>query len=96
MIDILLILMTWSIKNNEHFMTYILFTEFNIGIPNYLLYTFHSDNKMYKSIEDFLNTSTYSNTKNIDLCNIYKSFRHSKYTKLEEWKGRYGYRFLDK
>ena len=96
MLDILLILMKWSIKNNEHFMTYTLFTEFNVGIPNYLLYTFPSDSKLHNSIQDFLHTSTSTYTKNIDLSNIYNSFSHSKYIKLEEWKDRYGYRFVEK
>ena len=38
------ILMKWAFENKEYYMAYILYKEYNTGIPNYLLYNLPSKN----------------------------------------------------
>ena len=93
MINILLILLEWSIKNKEYFMSYILYTEFKVGIPIFLLYTIE-EKMLYNSISEFLNTSSYKHTKDFYSSKIFTTLKRSKYIRLVEWNDKFGYRFI--
>jgi hypothetical protein len=54
------ILLEWSFKSKDYYMAYILFTDFNIGIPNHLLYSLE-DNKIYNSITEFISDNCSKN-----------------------------------
>jgi hypothetical protein len=92
---ILKILLEWSLKNKEYYMSYIIFTEFNIGIPTSFLYSISLEKKSFNSINDFLNTSDNIYTNNIHLINILTSLKKSKYIRLLEWDNKWGYRYMN-
>lgn len=85
------ILMKWSLQNNEYNLAYYLYTEHNIGIPVTMLYALPEQRK-FNSLTSFI-----SNDKVIcgseDLNTILRLFPKSRYIRLEEWGGAYGYRF---
>ena len=86
------ILLEWSFKNKHYHMSYILFTEFNIGIPNNLLYSL-DDKKNYSSITEFINDDCSKNINDKYLNDIVILFKKSKYIRLPEWNNKYGYRY---
>lgn len=88
------ILLEWSFTNKDYYMAYILFTEFNIGIPNFLLYSLE-DNKKYNSIKEFINDNCSKNINDKYLNDIAILLKKSKYIRLSEWDNKYGYRFID-
>ena len=85
------ILMEWSFNNQEYYVAYILYTEFNIGIPNYLLYSL-PNKRVFGSVNDFLGNSDTKQGDDKYLQKIFDTFRYSKYTKLPEWGNKYGYK----
>ena len=87
------ILMKWSLENKEYYMSYILYTEFNVGIPNKLLYNL-PDKKLFTSMGDFLSTHNTKNSSDKYLSLLYKLFKESKYTSLPNWRGSYGYKYI--
>jgi hypothetical protein len=89
---LLKILMEWSLDNKEYELTYFIYTNFPIGIPNKYLYNLTQKN-YFKSLESFKNTHD-TIVINDDILNkITQLFPKSKYYLLEEWKT-YGYKFL--
>ena len=85
------ILMKWALENKDYYMAYILYDEFNVGIPNHLLYSLPSKNS-FSSIENLMDTNDTKISQDKDLDNILQSFRKSKYTRLPEWNNSFGYR----
>ena len=92
---ILKILLEWSFKNKEYYMAYIIFTEFNIGIPTSFLYSISIEKRVFNSCTDFLNTSDAISTHDIYLKNILVSLKYNKYDRLLEWDNKWGYRFIN-
>lgn len=83
--------MKWAFEHKEYYMAYILFTEYRLGIPNYLLYTL-PNKRVFVSARDFLSTNGTKNIQDKYLNKIFVLFRSSKYTKLPEWDNRIGYK----
>ena len=79
-IDLLLkILMKWSIQNQEYYMAYVLFTEFNVGVPVKLLYEINS-----RKIVTM--TSLHDDSKTIidrDMLVFMECLKRSKYTRID-------------
>lgn len=90
MLEIRKILMEWALKNQEYYMAYILYTEFETGIPNSFLYAL-PDKKTFGSAQEFLETEKCKQSQDKYLNQLFISFRRSKYMKLSEWDNQYGY-----
>ena len=90
---ILVILMKWAFEYKDYFMIYTLFTEFNTGIPNSLLYSLPS-RQSFRSFNDFSRSNSSKSSKDKYLNRIFTLFKSSKYIKLSEWENTYGYRYL--
>ena len=84
------ILMKWAFENNDYYMAYILYTEYNTGIPNSFLYNL-PEKKNFKSINEFLGSDGSKQSNNEYLDKIFVSFKHSKYKRLPEWGNSFGY-----
>ena len=87
------ILMKWAFENKEYYMAYILYKEYNTGIPNYLLYNLPSKN-FFSSINDLVDSNHNKISNDKYLTKIFISFRNSKYIKLPEWDNIFGYKLL--
>lgn len=86
--------MKWAFENREYYMIYVLYKEFNIGIPNFLLYKLPNKNK-FTSIQDFINQNESKIGDDEYLQMIFVLFQRSKYKILEEWDGRYGFKLIN-
>lgn len=84
------ILMKWALENKEYYTAYVLYNEFNVGIPNHLLYALPSKKK-FSSISNFMENNDNKISQDEYLDNILLSFRTSKYTRLPEWNNSFGY-----
>ena len=80
------ILMKWGLENHKYDMVHFIYTELNIGIPVSYLYKLPGQKSSLNTLD------TYSST-NYEINKILSLFPKSKYTKLEEWGGLYGYRY---
>lgn len=87
--------MEWAFNSKEYYMVYILYTEYGVGIPNRFLYQLESK-KTFGSVDDFLKTLDVKTSYDKYLNKIFATFKHSQYTKLDEWDGSYGYRYSAK
>jgi len=87
------IIICWSLKKQEYQITHCLYTTFNVGIPNRLLYSLPEKNIFY-SAKSFLtskdNPSITSDNKYLN--NLLELFRKSKYQRLPEWNNLFGYK----
>ena len=88
-ISLLKILVEWSMKSEEYELSYFIYKNFNIGIPNYLLYKLPTNN-VFDSLSSFVENN--ENIRNDDeiLQELFCCFKKSKYTKLQYW-DKYGY-----
>lgn len=85
------ILMEWGLIGNEYEIVLFLYTEFKVGIP--ITYTYSFPEKcIYSSVSDFINSEQVKYSNNEKLTEIMKLFKRSKYDRLDEWDGLYGYR----
>jgi hypothetical protein len=84
--------MTWAFESKDYYMAYILYTEYNTGIPNSLLYKLPSKH-FFRSIDDFMETNNNKTSQDEYLNKIFKSFKLSKYTRLPEWDDSFGYKY---
>jgi hypothetical protein len=85
------ILMEWAFKNEEYYMAYMLYTEFDTGIPNFLLYSLKKKT-YFNSIENFLKTSEcFAHVTDKYLQKIFVLFKKSNFIKLKNWDNSYGY-----
>lgn len=82
--------MKWAFENKDYYMAYILYTEYNIGIPNVLLYSLPS-RSTYASVNDFITHHESKYTDDEYLNKIFVLFKSSKYKKLSDWDNRFGY-----
>lgn len=86
------ILMKWAFEKRDYYMAYILYTEFNTGIPNSLLYGLPSK-RMFKSATEFISDNdTRVAGRDKYLSKIFEYFKRSKYTRLPEWNNSFGYK----
>ena len=89
------IILQWSLKKQEYQLTHSLYTTFNFGIPNRLLYSL-PEKIIFYSAKSFLtskdNTSIASNNKYLN--NLLVLFRKSKYQRLPEWNNLFGYKYI--
>lgn len=88
---LLQIMMKWSLDNKDYETTYYLYTELGIGIPVKYIYKFPVKTS-FSNATSFLNNSDVIHTSDKYLRKLLEKFRISKYIRLEEWKGYYGYR----
>ena len=88
---LLKILMEWSIKNKEYEMTFFIYSNFSIGIPNKFLYQLPSKN-YFISFSSFQNNNDCVSIKNDDINNLIQLFPYSKYCFLDEWQT-FGYKY---
>ena len=84
------ILLKWAMENKEYYMAYILYTEYKIGIPNFVLYQLPC-RRMFNSINDFKVSIKNKYSTDEYLNKLFLLFKSSKFRKLREWDGRYGY-----
>ena len=84
------ILMKWALENQDYYMVYILYTEYNTGIPNSLLYKL-PEKESFGSVNDFLGSDGTKHGQDEYLVKIFVSFKHSKYKRLTEWDNSFGY-----
>ena len=89
--DLLKILIEWSLKNKEYHMTLFIYSNFNIGIPNKLLYKLPEKNT-FSSVSSFLNTNDNRSIDDYNLKQLFDLFLKSKFTNLENWNNSIGYR----
>ena len=87
------ILMKWALENKDYYMAYILYNEYNVGIPNSLLYNLPSKTK-FSSINDLMDSNNNISSQDKYLTDIFVSFRYSKYVRLPEWDNNFGYRLI--
>lgn len=85
-IELLKILTKWSSDNGEFELLYNIYTIFNIGIPNKLLYNFPSNGVITMS-----RLRCGIHNKDIFLKKIMEEFRHSKFKKLSCWSNTFGF-----
>lgn len=91
--DILLlikIILEWSIISKEYYIVFFIYENFNIGIPNSLIYKLPKNNK-FLSLTNF---NIRNDTLNVDdyyLNKLFLEFKKSKYKKLKLWNDKYGY-----
>lgn len=85
------ILMKWALESNDYYMAYILYTEYNTGIPNSLLYRCLPSKKVFGSITDFTDSCDIKYTKDGYLNKIFVLFKSSTYKRLSDWDNNYGY-----
>jgi hypothetical protein len=86
-----IILMKWALESKDYYMAYILYTEYNTGIPNSLLYGLLPSKKMFSSISDFEESCDTKYSQDKYLNKIFVLFKLSKYKRLSEWDNKYGY-----
>ena len=91
-LELLKILMKWSLENKEYDMTQFLFTDLNVGIPNKYLYQL-SEKKYFTSLSSFEKNNECKNPEGMN--EIIKYFSYSKYCFLEEW-NTFGYKYNKK
>jgi len=88
---LLKILMKWSLESKEYEITYFIYTNFKIGIPNNYLYKF-SRKSYFVSLSSFSKNNECITTKDNNMNNIINLFPYSNYCFLKEWKT-FGYRY---
>jgi hypothetical protein len=89
-IDLKKILMEWSVKSGEFYMSYILFSYLDTPIPNNLLYQLNYKRK-FSSAKDFLKSHSHVGNKDRDLSCLVNKIKKSYYRSLPEYNNRYGY-----
>lgn len=87
-----LILMKWSLRNEEWDMVHYLYTTYHIGIPNQILYAFPHKNK-YNSITNALESHLTLSSTIPKLQDLLLLFKESRWERLPEWNNLYGYRY---
>ena len=88
---LLKILMQWSLESSEYEITYFIYTNFNIGIPNTYLYNL-SRKSYFTSLSSLTKNNDCITTKDCNMTKIINLFPYSKYSFLEEWKT-FGYKY---
>ena len=88
---LLKILMQWSLESKEYEITYFIYTNFNIGIPNKYLYNL-SQKSYFTSLSSFSHNNDCITTKDNNMCKIIELFPYSKFSFLKEWKT-FGYKY---
>lgn len=86
------IMMKWSLESKDYELVHQLYTEWGIGIPVKYTYMFPLK-RSFNSIDSFINNNEVRYASDKYLENIMYLFRKSKYIRLDEWEGLYGYRF---
>jgi len=89
-IQLIKILIEWSIKSKEYNMLLFLYTNFEIGIPARLIYKLPSQN-VFMSLSSFNEKNEYKKVDDKYLDNLFCIFKKSKYKKLKNWNESYGY-----
>jgi hypothetical protein len=95
LLEVSKILLKWSIKEEEWFITVLLFQHLNIGIPNKFIYGM-PQKRSYNSLNSALSNkddTTLSHNNSKLLKSLLVLFKSSKWCKLKEWDGLYGYRY---
>lgn len=90
--DLMRILMRWSLQNEEYYMAYVLFTEFNTEIPVKLLYGLKTRKVVTMDTEGRPEASIHDDSKVITdkaLLDLMESVKRSKYGQLRG--GGFGY-----
>lgn len=85
------ILMKWSLENKEYQLTNFIYNEFNVGIPVSYLYKLPSQ-MYFSSMDDFFSNSDIKKSNDENLDDVLTNLSISKYGRLDEWGGKYGYR----
>lgn len=83
--------MKWALESKDYYMVYILYTEYDTGIPNYLLYSSLPSKNVFGSVEDLKNSNDTKYSQDEYVNKIFVLFKRSKYKRLPEWNNNYGY-----
>ena len=89
------ILLEWSLVNKEFELTYVLYSQFYVGVPTSYLYKYMPQKDTFYSLSSFVENSgaiTTHNNKYLD--QLYKLFKKSYLIQLKEFNNLYGYRLL--
>ena len=95
LLEVSKVLIEWSLKKEEWYIALMLYKYVNIGIPNTFLYKMPQKN-VYNSLETVLKNKDeiiISFNNSVMLKNLFKLFKSSKWCKLIEWNGLFGYRY---
>jgi hypothetical protein len=89
----LVILMKWALKNGEWDVVLRLYTFSNIGVPNTSLYSDFQQKSEFSLNEALVaGDNTVLSSQDASCRQLLSLFPRSRYGKLEEWDGRFGYR----
>ena len=91
-VELIKILIEWSIKSKEYSMLLFLYKNFNVGIPTKLIYKL-PDINVFMSLSSFNEKNDTKKTDDKELDNLFWIFKKSKYKKLKNWNESYGYSF---
>ena len=92
-VEVSKILLQWSIKKQDWYITVLLHHQLNIGLPNKFIYYFPQKNAFnLNSVLNNQNEIILTNRNNKFLNKLLTSFKYSKWCMLEEWGNLYGYR----
>ena len=91
--QLLKILIEWSLVNKEYETAYFIYITFNIGIPVKLLYRLPNRN-MFFSLESFITGNDTKHIHDVTLRKLCVKLKKSKYKKLKDWDGKYGYSLI--
>jgi hypothetical protein len=87
--------MEWSLKNKEFELTYVLYSQFYVGIPTSYLYKYMPQKDIFYSLSSFIsNTGTITTHDNKFLEKLYELFKKSYLLQLDEFNNLYGYRLI--
>jgi hypothetical protein len=88
---LLKILMKWSLESKEYELSYFIYTNLKIGIPNKYLYNI-SQKYYFTSLSSFSKNNDCIETKDHNMKKIIDLFPYSKFCFLKEWET-FGYRY---
>tara|TARA_Y100000389_G_C17455906_1_gene518145 strand:+ start:1816 stop:2118 length:303 start_codon:yes stop_codon:yes gene_type:complete len=95
LLEISKVLLEWSLKKEEWYISLLLYKYINIGIPNRFLYKMPQKN-VYNSLGSVLQNKdeiVISFNNSMILKRLFELFKSSKWCKLIEWGDLYGYRY---
>ena len=89
-IQLIKILIEWSVNSKEYDMLLFLYKNFNIGIPIKFVYKL-PDNNIFYSLSSFTNNNDIKSIADHNLNELFLLFKKSKYKQLCNWNNNYGY-----
>jgi hypothetical protein len=86
------VLMEWSLDHREWAMALVLYQQFSVGIPNRFLYKLPRKSRFNDLSDALANNETVAVSDN-SAARLFSMFKKSKWKRLDEWGGAYGYRY---